>query len=92
MELVRCTALLYGAVGSATPAINCHTACGEWAVQLMQCTATPPGGRGQWNSYSGLPHCLGAVGIASSCNRLPHCLGAAGNRTPATHYLTAWGQ
>ena len=32
-----------GAVGSVTLAIHCLTAWGQWAVQLLQCTATPPG-------------------------------------------------
>ena len=77
-----------GAVGSGTPATHCHTAWGQWAVQLLQrtallhggiglqCTAPLPGGSGQWNS----------------CNSLPHCLGVVGNGTPATHCHTAWGQ
>ena len=46
------------------------------AVQLLQCTASLPGGSGQRNS----------------CNALPHCPGAVGSGTPATHCLTAWGQ
>ena len=45
-------------------------------MQLGQCTASLPGGSGQWNS----------------CNALPHCLGAVGSATPALHCLTAWGQ
>jgi hypothetical protein len=31
-------------------------------VELLQHTAAPPGGSGQWNSCNALPHCLGAVG------------------------------
>ena len=67
-----------GAVGSATPtpATHCLTAWGQWAVQLLQCTASVPGGSGQCNS----------------CNALPHCPGAVGSGTPATHCLTAWEQ
>ena len=41
-----------------------------------QCTASLPGGSGQWNS----------------CNALPHCPGAVGSGTPAMHGLTALGQ
>ena len=65
-ELLQCTASLpggigqwsschamphyLGAVGSATPAIHCHTAWGQWAVEILPCTDTPPGDNGQWNS------------------------------------------
>ena len=49
---------------------------GHWAVQLLQCTATPPRGRGQ----------------CDSCIALPHCIGAVGSGTHATHYHTAWGR
>ena len=73
-----CNALPYcmGAVGSGTPVMHCLTAWGQWAVELVQRTATPPGGSGHWNSH----------------NTLPHCLGAKGSGTPATHSHTAWGQ
>ena len=56
--------------------MQCLTARGQWAVQLLQCSASLPWGSGQWNSYNALPHCSGAVGSA----------------TPAMHCLTAWGQ
>ena len=56
------TAHCLGAVGSATPAIHCPAAWGQWAVDLLQCTVQVPGGSGQWNSCNALPHCLGAVG------------------------------
>ena len=56
--------------------MHCHTAQGQWAMELLQCTASLPGGIGQWNS----------------CNALPHCLGAVGSATPAMHCLTAWGR
>ena len=36
-----------GAVGSGTPAMHCLTAWGQWAVDLLQCTASLPGGSGQ---------------------------------------------
>ena len=65
-----------GAVDSATPAMHCLTAWGQWAVQLLQCTASLPGGTGHRNS----------------CNALPHCLGAVDSATPAMHCLTALGQ
>ena len=73
-----CNALPHclGAVDSATPAMHCLTVPEQWAVELLQCTASLPGGSGQWNS----------------CNALPHCLGAVGSATPAMHRLTALGQ
>ena len=81
------------ALGSATPAMHCLTACGQWTVLLLQCTAPLPRGGGQCNSCNALPHCPGAVGSAlQECNALPHCLGAADSATPAMHCLTAWGQ
>ena len=42
-------------------------------MELLQHTASLPGGSGQWNS----------------CTTLPHCLGAAGSATHAIHCLTA---
>ena len=39
-----------------------HTAWAQWAVELMQCTAPPLGGNGQWASCYALPHSSGAVG------------------------------
>ena len=56
--------------------MHCPNAWGQWAVDLVQYTASLPGGSGQW----------------TSCNTLPHCLGALGSGTPAMHCLTAWGQ
>ena len=64
-----------GAVGSATSAMHCLTAWGQWAVELLSSTTTLPRGSGQCNS----------------CNALPHCLGAVGSATPAIHCLTALG-
>ena len=52
------------------------TAWGQWAVELLQCSATLPGGSGQWNS----------------CNKLPHCMGAMGSATPSMNCHTAWRQ
>ena len=65
-----------GAVGSGPPSMHCPTAWAQWAVDLLQHTASLPGGSGQWTSFNALPHCLGAVGSA----------------TPAMHCLTALGQ
>ena len=48
-----------GAVGSATPVKQCLAAWGQWAVQLVQCTATAPWGGGQWNSCNARAHQLG---------------------------------
>ena len=45
-------------------------------MELLQCTASLPGGSGQ----------------CSFCNALPHCLGAVGSGPPAIHCRTAWGQ
>ena len=46
------------AVGSATRAIQCLTAWGPWAIQLLQCTTTPPGRGGKWNSCNMRAHQL----------------------------------
>ena len=54
----------------------CLTAWGQWAVELLLCTASLPWGSGQWSSRRTLPHCLGAVGSG----------------TRVVHRLTAWGQ
>ena len=56
--------------------MHCLTAWGQWAVELLQCTASLLGGSGQWNP----------------CNTLPHCMGAVGSGNPAAHCHTAWGQ
>ena len=92
----------FGAVGSAAPAMHCHTAWGQWVVQLLQCSATPPGGAGQWKSCNARAHQLGGRGVLprrlslpkerSSYNVPLHCMGAVGSATLAMHYLTARGQ
>ena len=56
--------------------MHCLTAWEQWAEQLLQCTASLPGGSGQW----------------TSCYAPPHGLGAVGSGTPAMHCLTAWGR
>ena len=88
----NCNALPYclGALGSATPTIHCLTTGGQWAVQL-QCTASLPRGRGQWDSYKTLPHCLGAVGSETPAI---HCFTTrgVGCAPPTMHCRTTWGQ
>ena len=81
--------------------MHCLTAWGQWVVQLLQCTTTPPGGGGQWSSYNARAPQLGGRGVLPrrqslpkerySHNALPHCLGAVGSATPAMHCLTALG-
>ena len=71
---------------SGTPAMHCLTAQGQWAVKLLQCTASLPGGSGQWNSCYALPHCLGAVGSWPGGGRYLK------SRTLAVHCSTACGQ
>ena len=86
--------------------MHCLTAWGQWAVQLLQRTASLPGGSGQCKSYKALHHYLGAVagatpathclaalgsGHCNSRNALPHCLGAVGSETPAIHCFTTRG-
>ena len=89
-----CNALPHypGAAGSAPPAMHCLTARGQWAVQLLQCTASLPWG--QWAVE--LLQCTASLPLGSrqcnSCNALPHCLGAVDSATPAMPYLTALGQ
>ena len=68
-------------------ASNCLTAWGQWTVQLLQCTASLPGGSGQWNAMQCLTawgqwavqllQCTaslpGGSGQCNSCNTLSHC-------------------
>ena len=72
--------------------MHCLTAWGQWAVQLLQCTASLPWGSGQWNSCSALPHCPGAVGNGTPVVHCLTALGAVGSATPAMQCLTALGQ
>ena len=51
-----------GAKGSGTPAMHCHTALGpwgQWAVQLLQRSASVPWCSGHCHSCNALPHRLG---------------------------------
>ena len=84
------------------------TTWGQWAVQLLQCTASLPGGSGPCSCCYALPNCLGAVGRGNpamhchtawghsgqwnSYNAPPHPMGALGSATPAKQGVTAWGQ
>ena len=82
------------AVGSATSVIHCLTAwghramqlllctttllMGQWAVQLLQYTATPPGGGGHCNSCNARAHQQGGRGVPperwlQSSTRAMHC-------------------
>ena len=90
------TSALSHLAGTALPTpARSHTGS-HWStapcVLLLQCTASLPGGSGQWNSCNALPLCPGGSGQWNSCYTLPHCLGAVGSGTPATHCLTALGQ
>ena len=62
---------------SEPPTMHCHTAWGQWAVELMSCTGGLPQGSGPWNSFKALPRSLGAVG---SSTLAMHCLTARGQR------------
>ena len=55
--------------GTATRAMHCLSAWGQWEVDLLQYTASLPGGSGQWKSCNALPLCLGAVGTGTRALR-----------------------
>ena len=63
------------AAGIGSPAMPCYTAWRK-VVELLQCTASEPGGSRQWNS----------------CNAPPHYLGAVCRGMPAMQCLTTWWQ
>ena len=65
-----------GAVGSATRVMQCYNAFGQWAVQLLECTASLLGG-------------LRAVELLQCTAKLP--LGS-GEWTSAMHCINALGQ
>ena len=87
-----------GARGNATRAMHCYTAWGQcgtlamhdltaqgqWAVELLICTATLPGlsGVGVLQCTASL---LGGSRHWHSCTALPHCLGTMGSGTSAMH-------
>ena len=112
-ELCKAVPHCLAAAGSGTLAIHLLTVLGQWAVELLQYTASLPRGRvvellhgtaslpgdtEQWNSCNAPPHCLRAMGGATSAI---HCLDAwghgavttrgLGTGTTAIHCLTAWG-
>ena len=69
---------------SGTPAMHCHTAWARWAVELMACTASLPGGSGWCKPCNTLPHC--SRGDGESCPGGGCCLKSG---TPAMHCHTA---
>ena len=73
MQLPNALPHCLGAVGTAAPAMQCLTAWGQWAVQLLQCTASLPEGSGRCSSRNAVPRCRGAVGSAAPAM---HCLTA----------------
>ena len=94
-------------MGSGTPAIHCHTARGQWVVDILRCTATLPGSNRQCNSCNAQPQCLGAMGkepLVSTCtlaagsrqrtswNGLQHRFGVVGIGMVALHCNIACGQ
>ena len=96
-----------GAAGTAVHVMQGPSAWGQWAVQLLQCTASLPWSGGPWNSCDTPPHCPGALGCATpaihclttwvsgqwnSYIALPGCPGAVGSATPAINCRTSWGQ
>ena len=76
---------------NGTFAMHCHIACGQWAVELWQCTVSLLGGSGHCNFYQKLPHCLRACGQCNSCNALPHRLAAAGSAIFVLRGPRSWG-
>ena len=56
--------------------MHCHTHWGQCAVELVQYTASLPGGSGEWHS----------------CHALPDRLADVDSGTPVMHCLAAWGQ
>ena len=96
-----------GAVASAPSAIQCLTAWGHWAVQLLQYTASALRGSKTLNFCNAVPHRPGQLALqlvqyadslpgdgwqCDSCNALPHSLGAVGSAFPAMQCITSWGQ
>ena len=91
IELVQYTASVLGG-SQQCPFCNTVPHCvGQWVLQLVPCTATPPSGGKEC-----LPQCntslLGRTGQPNSCNAVPHYLGAVGSGTLAMLCLTAQGQ
>ena len=81
------------AVGGRSPGTHRRTAYGQWATELLQYTATLPGGSELWKSCKYTAALPWGSGQWISCGMLLHCLGclrAAGTGPRATHCLTAW--
>ena len=79
----------WGAMGSGIPAMHRHTACGQWPVELVQCTATLHVGSGRWNSCNALPHYMSAM---TRGTRAMHRHTALDIYTRAMHRHAPWGQ
>ena len=82
----------FGAVGSGTPATHRLTARGQWAVGLLQCTASLPGAVRQYVVLQRTASLSGGQWVAQPLQCTVHCLGAVGCGTPATYCPTSWGQ
>ena len=52
--------------------LQCTATLPGGSGQFVQCTATLPGGSGQWNSCNALPRCRGAVGSGAHPNPNPN--------------------
>ena len=74
---------------SQTLAMCCHTTWGQWAVELLSCTATLL--RGSGHRATQLLQCTASLpGVSAhcnSCNTLLDCLGPIGSATPAVQLL-----
>ena len=77
MELLLHTATLHRAGSSRTPAIQCCTAWGHWAWELLPHTAAAPWGTGQRIYCYTSPHFLGAIGGETRVARR-HIAGGSG--------------
>ena len=89
---MQCTSSLPGGSGQCNSCNALPHCLGQWAEELLQCTASRPGAMG-----SGTPamHCLTASGPAGSATHAiqrPDCLWAVGDATLAIHCLMAWGR
>ena len=101
VELLPCPPHCLGALGIATPTIQCLTAP-RWVLELLQRTASLPRGNVQCNLCNALPHRLGALGSGFPAMRGPtsrrdgktciggsHCLNGG---PPAMYCHNASGQ
>ena len=89
-ERNSCNALPHclGAVGSGTLVTHCLFVRAQWAVEVLQCTASLLGGSGQCNSCNALPHRLGTWAVeVSQCAGPP----AGGTGSPAKAAVGAYG-